>query len=84
VGQLPACVSLELWQAGNAIFDYDRLPTTNKAAKKLKADAQAAVYAAMAFMLFAFARGTDQNNGEATTDLTVDLMETPAEFCFSP
>ena len=77
-----ACTSLALWQAGNAIFDYDRLPSTNKAAKKLKADAQAAAYTAMALMLFAFASGPDHDDGESTADLTVSLMNTPGGALF--
>ena len=72
-----ACVSLALWQAGDAIFDFERLPTKHKTGKRLKADAQAAVYTAMAFTLAAFARGTDQDDGESTSDLTVNLMNAP-------
>jgi hypothetical protein len=31
----------------------------------------------MAFLLFAFARGTDHDDGESTSDLTVNLMNAP-------
>jgi hypothetical protein len=70
-------VSLALWQAGDALFAFNHLPGRQKTRKKLKADAQAAVYTAMAFMLFAFARGEDDDDGESTRDLTVSLMHAP-------
>ena len=71
------CVALALWQAGDAIFDFERLPTKHKAGKKLQAGAQAVVYAGLAFTLAAFARGAGQDNRESTSDFTVKLMKAP-------
>ena len=72
-----ACVALALWRAGDAIFDFEHLPAKNEVAKKLKAAAQAAIYAAMALSLAAFARGAGQDNRESTSDMTVSLMKAP-------
>ncbi|WP_306926975.1 DUF1206 domain-containing protein [Arthrobacter globiformis] len=72
-----ACVALALWQAGDAIFDFERLPAKHKAGKKLQAAAQAAVYAGLAFTLAAFARGAGKDNRESASDLTVTLMKAP-------
>ena len=71
------CIALALWQAGDAIFDFERLPTKHKAGKKLQAGAQAVVYAGLAFTLAAFARGAGQDNRESTSDFTVNLMKAP-------
>jgi len=71
------CIALALWQAGDAIFDFERLPTKHKAGKKLQAGAQAVVYAGLAFTLAAFARGAGQDNRESTSDFTINLMKAP-------
>jgi hypothetical protein len=71
------CIALALWQAGDAIFDFERLPTKHKAGKKLQAGAQAVVYAGLAFTVAAFARGAGQDNRESTSDFTVNLMKAP-------
>lgn len=71
------CIALALWQAGDAIFDFERLPTKHKAGKKLQAAAQAVVYAGLAFTLAAFARGAGKDNRESTSDFTVNLMKAP-------
>jgi hypothetical protein len=71
------CIALAFWQAGDAIFDFERLPTKHKAGKKLQAGAQAVVYAGLAFTLAAFARGAGQDNRESTSDFTVNLMKAP-------
>jgi hypothetical protein len=71
------CVALALWQAGDAIFDFERLPSKHKAGKKLQAAAQAAVYTGLAFTLAAFARGAGKDNRESTSDFTVNLMKAP-------
>lgn len=71
------CIALALWQAGDAIFDFERLPTKHKAGKKLQAAAQAVVYAGLAFTLAAFARGTGKDNRESASDFTVNLMKAP-------
>ncbi len=72
-----ACVALALWQASDAIFDFEHLPPKDKTAKKLKAALQAAVYAALAFSLAAFARGAGKDNRESASDMTVNLLKAP-------
>lgn len=76
-GSFAACVALALWQASDAIFDFEHLPSKDKLAKKLKAAAQAVIYAALAFTLAAFARGAGQDNRESTSDMTVTLLKAP-------
>jgi hypothetical protein len=74
-----ACAALALWQASDAIFDYNRLPTKEKAGKKAKAAAQALVYAGLALTLMSFARGTGSSgdNQQTASDLTASLMKAP-------
>ncbi|RDV12512.1 DUF1206 domain-containing protein [Arthrobacter sp. RT-1] len=74
-----ACAALALWQASDAIFDYNRLPTKEKAGKKAKAGAQALVFAGLALTLLSFARGTGSggDNQRAVSDLTVSLIKAP-------
>lgn len=74
-----ACAGLALWQASDAIFDYNRLPTKEKAGKKAKAAAQALVYAGLALTLMSFARGTGSSgdNQQTASDLTASLMKAP-------
>lgn len=71
------CVALALWQTGDAIFDFEHLPAKHKAGKKLKAAAQAVVYAGLAVTLAAFARGAGKDNRESASDMTVNLMKAP-------
>jgi hypothetical protein len=74
-----ACSALALWQAGDAIFDYNHLQTKEKAGKKAKAAAQALVYAGLALTLLSFARGTGSSadNRQKAGDLTASLMQAP-------
>src|ERR671921_1805780 len=74
-----ACAALALWQASDAICDYNRLPTKEKAGKKAKAGAQALVFAGLALTLLSFARGTGSggDNQRAVSDLTVSLIKAP-------
>jgi len=74
-----ACAALALWQASDAIFDYNRLPTKEKAGKKAKAAAQALVFAGLALTLVSFARGTGSgaDNQQATSDFTSSVMKAP-------
>lgn len=74
-----ACAALALWQTSDAIFDYNRLPTKDKAGKKAKAGAQALVFAGLALTLLSFARGmgSGADNQQAATDMTVSLMKAP-------
>ncbi len=74
-----ACAALALWQTSDAIFDYSRLPTKEKAGKKAKAAAQALVFAGLALTLMSFARGTGSggDNQQAASDLTASVMKAP-------
>jgi hypothetical protein len=74
-----ACAALALWQAGDAIFDYNHLQTKEKAGKKAKAAAQALVYAGLALTLMSFARGTGSSgdNQAPPSDFTASLMKAP-------
>jgi hypothetical protein len=74
-----ACAALALWQAGDAIFDYNHLQTKEKAGKKAKAAAQALVYAGLALTLMSFARGTGSSgdNQATASDFTASLMKAP-------
>jgi hypothetical protein len=74
-----ACAALALWQASDAIFDYNHRDTKEKAKKKGKAAAQALVYAGLALTLLAFARGTGSSgdNQQKASDLTASLMMAP-------
>ncbi|UEL28273.1 DUF1206 domain-containing protein [Pseudarthrobacter sp. L1SW] len=74
-----ACAGLALWQLSDAIFDYNRLPTKEKAGKKAKAGAQALVFTGLALTLMSFARGTGSgaDNQKAASDLTFTLLKAP-------
>ncbi|WP_248764050.1 DUF1206 domain-containing protein [Pseudarthrobacter sp. SSS035] len=74
-----ACAALALWQASDAVFDYNRLPTKDKAGKKAKAAAQAVVFAGLAVTLASFAMGTGSggDNQQSASDLTVAVMKAP-------
>jgi hypothetical protein len=74
-----ACAALALWQASDAIFDYNHLPTKEKAGKKAKAAAQAVVYAGLALTLVSFARGTGSggDNQQKASDFTASLISAP-------
>lgn len=78
-GSFAACAALALWQAGDAIFDYNRLPTKAKASKKAKAAAQALVFIALAVTLASFATGTGSSadNRQSASDLTVAVIRAP-------
>ena len=75
-----ACVALALWQASDAIFDFEHLPTRKKAGKKLKAALQAVVYAGIAATLMSFAIGARSDHRRSTSDLTAALMQAPGGF----
>jgi hypothetical protein len=74
-----ACAALAVWQASDAVFDYNRLPTKEKAGKKAKAAAQAVVFAGLAVTLASFAMGTGSgsDNQQSASDLTVAVMKAP-------
>lgn len=74
-----ACGALALWQAGDAVFDYNHLPTKKKMGKKLKAAAQALVFTGLALTLASFAMGTGSgaDNQESASDLTISLIKAP-------
>lgn len=74
-----ACVALALWQASDAIFDYNRLPTKEKAGKKAKAAAQALVFTGLALTLVSFAMGTGSggDNSQSASDLTASVIKAP-------
>ncbi len=74
-----ACAALAIWQASDAIFDYNHLPTKKKAGKKAKAAAQALVFTGLALTLASFARGTGSgsDNQQSATDLTASVMKSP-------
>ncbi|MGX1159276.1 uncharacterized protein DUF1206 [Arthrobacter sp. SLBN-100] len=74
-----ACAALALWQASDALFDYNNLQTKKKAGKKAKAAAQALVYAGLALTLMSFARGigSSGDNRQTASDLTVSMMKAP-------
>ena len=78
-GSFAACAALAIWQASDAVFDYGHLPTKEKAGKKLKAAAQALVFAGLALTLASFAMGTGSgaDNQKSASDLTVSLMKAP-------
>lgn len=74
-----ACAALALWQVNDAIFDYNHLPTKQKAGRKAKAVLQALVYAGLALTLMSFAMGTGSggDNQKAASDLTFTLIKAP-------
>jgi len=72
-----ACIALALWQASDAVFDFDHLPAKKKLGKKLRAALQAAVYAGIAVTLAAFANGAGKEHTTSTSDLSVAVMKAP-------
>ncbi|MHC6591966.1 DUF1206 domain-containing protein [Arthrobacter sp. C152] len=78
-GSFGACTALSLWQAGDAIFDFNHQPLKKKAKNKAKAGLQAIVYAALALTVLHFATGTGtgEDNRKATSDFTVAMMQAP-------
>ncbi|NUS35837.1 MAG: DUF1206 domain-containing protein [Pseudarthrobacter sp.] len=78
-GSFGACAALSLWQAGDAIFDFNHQPTKKKAKNKAKAGLQAIVYAVLALTVLHFATGTGtgEDNRRATSDFTVSMMQAP-------
>lgn len=78
-GSFAACTALSLWQAGDAIFDFNHQRTKTKVKNKAKAALQAIVYAVLALTLwhFAMGTGTGDDNRKATSDFTVSMMAAP-------
>lgn len=72
-----ACVALAIWQASDAIFDFEHLPTKKKVGKKLKATLQAVVYTGFALTLASVAIGARADHRRSTSDLTLQLMQAP-------
>ena len=72
-----ACVALAIWQASDAIFDFEHLPAKKKLAKKLKAALQAVVYTGFALTLATVATGAHADHRQSTSDMTVNLMKAP-------
>ncbi len=74
-----ACAALALWQASDAIFDYNGLPAKEKAGKKAKAAAQALVFAGLALTLASFATGTGSggDNQQSASDFTATVIKAP-------
>jgi hypothetical protein len=72
-----ACVALAIWQASDAIFDFEHLPTKKKVSKKLKAGVQAVVYTGFALTLATVATGARADHRRSTSDLTINLMKAP-------
>ncbi|MFC0454997.1 DUF1206 domain-containing protein [Arthrobacter liuii] len=78
-GSFAACAALSLWQAGDAIFDFNHQATKTKVKNKAKATLQAIVYAVLALTLWHFAMGTGTggDNRKATSDFTIAMMQAP-------
>jgi hypothetical protein len=74
-----ACAALAIWQASDAVFDYNHLPAKKKAARKAKAAAQALVFTGLALTLVSFATGTGSGNDNrrSASDLTLTVMKAP-------
>jgi hypothetical protein len=74
-----ACAALAIWQASDAVFDYNHLPAKKKVAGKAKAVAQALVFTGFALTLVSFARGTGSGNDnrQSASDLTLAVMKAP-------
>jgi hypothetical protein len=75
-----ACIALALWQASDAIFDFEHLPAKKKLGKKLKAALQAVVYAGLALTLLSFANGAGKEHTTSTSDLTVSMIKAPGGY----
>src|SRR4051812_14366774 len=75
-GSFAACAALSLWQAGDAIFDFNHQATKKKIKNKAKAALQAIVYAVLALTLWHFATGTGTggDNRQAASDFTIAMM----------
>ncbi|MET3812059.1 hypothetical protein ABIB14_003189 [Arthrobacter sp. UYEF3] len=72
-----ACLALAIWQASDAVFDFEHLPTKKKVVNKLKAAVQAVVYAGFALTLASVAIGAQADHRRSTSDLTLQLMKAP-------
>ena len=75
-----ACIALALWQASDAIFDFEHLPAKKKLGKKAKAGLQAVVYAGLAVTLYSFASGAGKDHSSSTSDLTASVMNAPGGY----
>ncbi|MDR7083475.1 putative phage tail protein [Arthrobacter ginsengisoli] len=75
-----ACVALAIWQASDAIFDFEHLPAKKKLGKKAKAVLQAVVYAGLAITLYSFANGAGKDHTTSTSDLTASVMKAPGGY----
>jgi hypothetical protein len=75
-----ACTALAIWQASDAIFDFEHLPAKKKLGKKAKAALQAVVYAGLALTLFSFASGAGKDHTSSTSDLTASVMKAPGGY----
>ena len=75
-----ACLALAIWQASDAIFDFEHLPAKKKLGKKAKAALQAVVYAGLALTLFSFASGAGKDHTSSTSDLTASMMKAPGGY----
>jgi len=78
-GSFAACAALSLWQAGDAIFDFNHQATKKKIKNKAKAALQAIVYGVLALTVwhFAMGTGTGDDNRKAASDFTVSMMAAP-------
>ncbi|WP_307433049.1 DUF1206 domain-containing protein [Pseudarthrobacter defluvii] len=78
-GSFAACAALSLWQAGDAIFDFNHQPTRKKVKNKAKPTLQAIVYAILALTVWHFVTGTGTggDNRKATSDFTIAMMQAP-------
>ena len=78
-GSFAACAALSLWQAGDAIFDFNHQATKTKVKNKAKAALQAVVYAVLAATLWHFVTGTGTggDNRKAASDFTISMMQAP-------
>jgi len=72
-----ACVALALWQASNALFDFERQPEKKKLGNKLRAAGLAVVYAGLAGTFASFATGSGKDASRSTSDFTATLMQAP-------
>jgi hypothetical protein len=76
-GSFAACVALALWQASNAVFDFEREPEKKKLGNKLRAAGLALVYAGLAGTFASFATGSGKDESRSTSDFTATLMQAP-------
>ncbi len=79
-GSFASCVALAIWQASDAVFDFEHLSRDKKITKKIRAGLQALIYAGLSVTLGSFAFGTRSDNSQSTSDLTVQIMSAPGGF----